>query len=308
MLGSSHTYTILTVAHATDYGLLELQARSLALYCPPQLVHEILIIENFDPGAAVDWRPTLLAAYGPLAPKVRFLGADTVCAMPQAVGGWWGQQAIKLAASRVVAAERYLILDAKNHCFRRLTRDFLETPDTGKPRLNGYGFEHHSLKDALIRTLGYYGIDATPFIPRFTRTSTPFLMLKSVAAEVVAYVEKREGKPFAEAFLDRKLTEFFAYSGYLQMRDKLQSTYSMDQPYCAQIWGYSANPTGCREAIARAVDPGGAPFLSVHRAALTEMNDEARRIVAEFWHTAKLFKSVEAGISFSKSPNAGLKG
>jgi hypothetical protein len=289
---SRHRYAFITVAHAADFGLLALQARSMACFCPLDLVHEILIVENFDAGAAMDWRGELLAAYGPLAPVVWFVDAATIAPMEARHGGWWRQQVLKLTAARVVTAERYLVLDAKNHLFRPLTRDFLETP-AGQPRLNGYGFEKHSLKDALIRTLGYFSIDATPFIAHFTRTSTPFLMLTAVALEIVAYVEAREHRPFAEAFLDRRLTEFFLYAAYLQSRGLLASTYSMSQPFCAQIWEYSATEAGVREALGRAAEPKGGPFLAVHPRALHVMGEPARGLLAAFWQAAGLFATIQ---------------
>lgn len=295
-------YTFVTVAHATDRGLLTLQARSMALYCPPDLVHEILIIENFDPGAAVDWRPSLAAEYGKLAERLRFVDGDAVCQIEGHHAGWWKQQVLKLAAVRAVTSPRYLVLDAKNHLFRPLDLAFLQAED-GRPKLNGYGFEHHSLKDALIRTLAYFGVDAAPFIPHFTRTSTPYLMLSEVCRDLIRYVEQREGGPFAEAFLARRLTEFFAYAGYLQAQGRLQSTYAMTQPYCAQIWGFSSGLHGVRDALSKAADPKGGPFLAVHRLALLEMEMPARRLLAAFWQAAGLFPSIDAGVRFSVDPN-----
>jgi len=284
-------YAFVTIAHAVDFGLLELQARSMAKYCPRHLVHEILIVENFDPGAAVDWRYPLLHAYGRLAGMVRFIDPLTIAPPMEQHGGWWRQQVLKIAVAKVVTAERYLVLDAKNHLFRPLDVGFLEGPD-GRPKLNGYGFEKHSLKDALIRTLGYFDIEAAPFIAHFTRTSTPYLMLPEVCREIIAYVEKRDGKPFAEIFFDKRLTEFFLYAGYLQSQGRLQSTYDMSQPYCAQIWGFSASEDGVREALGRAAQAGAGPFLAVHRDALKLMARPARRLLAEFWCASGLFASL----------------
>lgn len=295
-------YTFLTVAHAADRGLLTLQARSMALYCPLDLVHEILIVENFDAGAEAHWRHRLLEAYGPLAKRVQFVASADVCAIAPRHGGWWRQQVLKLCAARVIASPRYLVLDAKNHLFRPLTRDFLETHD-GRPKLNGYGFENHSLKDALIRTLTYLEVDPAPFVPHFTRTSTPFLMLTDVSRKLVAYVEERERKPFAEAFLELRLTEFFLYSGYLERCGLLSASYEMSQPFCAQIWGHSASLDGVREALGKASEPKGGPFLAVHRLALEAMEMPARRTLGAFWAKAGLFPLVSAGIAATTDPN-----
>jgi hypothetical protein len=295
-------YTILTVAHAIDRGLLSLQARSMALYCPLDLVHEVLIIENFDEGEEADWRPGLVVDYGPLASRVRFVPAGEVSHINARHQGWWKQQVLKIAAAEVISSPRYLVLDAKNHLFRPLDRGFLENRQ-GKPLLNGYGFEKHSLRDALIRTLTYLNVDPAPFIPRFTRTSTPFLMLTDVSREIVAYIEGREDRPFADAFLDRRLTEFFLYAGYLQSRGLLDAAYDMSQPYCAQVWAHSAGLHGVREALGKAANPQGGPFLSVHRGALIDMDTSTRKLLAGFWFAAGLFRSLEAGVRFSHDPN-----
>lgn len=275
----------------------------MALYCPARLVDEVLIIENFDAGAAVDWRAGLLSDYGVLADRVRFIAADAVVAIDARHGGWWRQQLLKICAAKVITASRYLVLDAKNHLFRPLELTFLEAQD-GRPKLNGYGFERHSLRDALIRTLAYLGVDATPFIPHFTRTSTPYLMLREVSCDIIKYVEAREGAAFAEVFLSRRLTEFFLYAGFLQSQGRLQSTYAMTQPFCAQIWGFSSGLEGVREALAKAREAKGGPFLAVHRLALAEMELPARSLLAAFWQEAGLFPTVAAGIAFSIDPNA----
>jgi hypothetical protein len=296
-------YTFVTVSHAVDYGLLKLQARSMGLYCPPSLVHEILIVENFDPGASMNWRPAILAEYGPLAGLVRFVVGNDIAPMPASSPGWWKQQALKISVSNVVTSERYVVLDAKNQLVQPLTAGFLETA-SGQPRLNGYSFVDHPLKDALIRTLGYLAVDPTPHIQKFTRTSTPFTMLTARSKEIVAYVEAREGKAFGQAFLDNKLTEFFLFSGFLQLQGALQTTYDMTQPHCAQIWGFSGTEAGCQDVITRASNPAGCPFIAVHRVALKEMDVLPRVMVCEFWCDRGLFATVEDSVRFSLTPNA----
>lgn len=296
------TYSILTVAHGVDHGLLTLQARSLALYCPADLVHEIVVIENFDAGQTLDWRKPLLLEYGRLASKVRFIPAAEVGPIPPGHGGWWVQQILKITAARVISSPRYLVLDAKNHLTRPLDLSFLETA-TGVPKLNGYGFEHHSLRDALIRALVYFEIEPEPFVRHFARTSTPYLMLTEVCRDLIRYVETREGVPFGEAFLGRRLTEFFLYAGFLQAQGRLQTTYSMTQPFCPQIWGFSSGLHGVNEALTKARDPASGPFLAVHRLALTEMQMPARAALADFWQEVKLFPTLQAGILFSLYPN-----
>ena len=250
------------------------------MFCPASLVNELLIVENFDDGAAIDWRQDLLEEYGSLAQAVRFVAAADIAEMPLSAGGWWRQQVCKIAVSRTVRSERYVVLNSKNLLMRGLTVDFLRST-TGKPRLNGSSFEKHPLRDALIRTLAYLGVDATPFIPHFARTSTPYTMLTSVARQIVETIEAQEGKPFGQVFLDNKLTEFFLYSGFLAKQGILWSTYDMTQPRCAQIWGHDAKNENLAQNVAqRGIAPDGCPFIAVHRRALIDFDVIPRVIIA----------------------------
>jgi hypothetical protein len=48
--GRESRYSFVTVAHAGDYGLLCLQARSMKRYIDRDLCREIIVIENPQPG------------------------------------------------------------------------------------------------------------------------------------------------------------------------------------------------------------------------------------------------------------------
>jgi hypothetical protein len=81
----------------------------------------------------------------------------------------------------------------------------------------------------------------------------------------------------------------------------LKSSYDFTQPHCAQIWEYTANETGCAEAVRKA-EKSGCPFLAVHRKAIGKMDGRGQTIVARFWHTHGLFPSVnDAACSFANS-------
>lgn len=295
-------YTFVTVAHGIDHGQLRLQAQSMALYCPVDLVASILIVENFDAGAAVDWQAGLIALYGPLGKLVSFVSAQDLAAMPLSIGGWWRQQSAKLAVASKVATDRYVVLDAKNQLVFPLTRAFLEASD-GRPKLNGYGFTDHPLRDALQRTLTYLDVDPGPAVASFSRTSTPFVMITAEAQAAQAFVEQKSGASFGQTFLDARLTEFFLYAGFLERTKRLRTLYDFSQPHCAQIWGHSADEASCAKAVAQVSVAGACPFLAVHRVALANMDVIPRVIVGEFWMQRGLFKSVQDAVRFTITPN-----
>jgi hypothetical protein len=297
---STRRYTFVTVAHAEDYGQLQLQAKSMALYAGLDLVKEIIVVENFVPGTEIDWRANLLTLYGPLASLVRFVTAPDD--MPQ-VAGWWRQQILKLRIAHEVHTDRYVALDAKNVMIAPLTRDFLEDPVSGRPLINGYSFLDHPLYDALERVLTYFRLDPVAYVSQFPRTSTPFTFLTAKVRELIAVIEAREERPLAHTIIDQQLTEFFLYSGYMISRGEMYRSYVMTQPHVAQIWGADANAAGVVEAIEK-FHRGKAPFMAVHRQALKRMNRNGRLALAFFLHLRGLFHSLEEAEAFLRDPNA----
>jgi hypothetical protein len=295
-------YTFVTVGYGAEAGLLRLQARSMRLFCPADLVDEIIIVDNSQPAASNRWRADLLQQYGNLAKLVRFIPSADLATMPVTADGWWTQQVLKIKVADVIRSERYVVLDAKNHLISKLRRDFLET-QTGVPRLNGHAYENKpQMLDFLKRTLSYFGVDPEPHLKWFTRTATPFTILVSEACDLMRTMEERECKPFSSALLERELTEFFLYAGFLESKGILKSSYDLTQPHCEHIWGETANEAGCVNAIRKA-EKKDCPFFSVHRKALANMDEKGRAAVAEFWCARGLFPSVKDAIRFLRDPN-----
>jgi hypothetical protein len=282
-------YTFVTVSHAIDYGLLLLQARSFRRHCPRDLVQQIIVVENFEPGHECDWRGPLLAEYGDLRSKVWFLRAREVAVMPRA-HGWWSQQVLKLAVSWKVGTDLYVILDTKNHLIASLGRDFLETPD-GKPRMSSHDYSSHAMLEDFERTLTYFGIDPARHVARFFPAFTPFVASTLQAHDTMLQVSSRARGPFADAFLSRGLTEFFAYGASVLASGKsLDSVYDWGQPKCPILWPSDVTPETCRAAVALA-DSGDLPFFGVHRGAIARLDDLSRHEIGELWCQRGLFDS-----------------
>ncbi|MFC7734383.1 DUF6492 family protein [Roseomonas sp. GCM10028921] len=126
--GDSMTLDFVTVAYGPDLPLLRLQARSLALYLDRDACGAILVIGN-DPRnrfLAAQFRETVLPAYGPLAPAVRYVDAAEVSdfsGIARAGQGWRRQQGLKLDVHRLVRTRGYVTLDCKNHLTRPTRAD-----------------------------------------------------------------------------------------------------------------------------------------------------------------------------------------
>lgn len=290
-------YSFVTIGFEGDAGLLCLQARSMRLYCPPELVEEIIIVDNGLKG----WRGNLLRQYGSLARFVRIVPAASIAVVPPGAGGWYTQQALKINVAEIIRSERYVVLDAKNHMIRQLRREFLETP-TGQPRISGHAYINHPMREYLERTLKYLGIDPQEHINWFTRTHPPFTILTDEARELIRHIEQKEGRPFASAFLDRDLSEFFLYSGFLASKETLRSIYHLEQPGGPEIWPEDASEKGCAEAIGRAARTE-CPFMTIHRKAIVKMDKGGQRLIADFWYSRGLFATANDGVRFLRDPN-----
>jgi hypothetical protein len=296
-------YTLVTVAHRGDYGLMRLQARSLDKYLDRNLVEEIIVIENPEPGRPTNWRRVLSNEYGGLTAQVRFIEARAIADVSQ-ISGWFSQQVLKLMSSKIVATEQYMILDGKNHLVHPLTRDSVETP-SGLLRTYLMSYETHPMKPFLINTLEYFELDPVQHLSAFMPTTTPFTLPTARARELVRYVEEREQQPFPSAFVydGYKRSEFFMFAAYLlSLGSSLGDIYSFSALRSPAIWPES-RPEDCLQAIVTS-EKHALPFFAVHRRVFEKLTDATRRDIAAFWYRRGLFDSMEAPLAFLMNPTA----
>ena len=295
-------YTFVTVAYRDDHGLLRLQAQSMAMYLAREFVAEIVVIENPRPGQPTDWRDLLLQDYGSLAPKVRFVRARELADIPGKVSGWFSQQILKLMASRIVTTDHYVVLDGKNHLVYPLARNFFETP-SGLLRSYLMSYEAHPMKEYLINTLEYFGLDPRHHVGAFMPTTTPFALPTGLVRELVQHVETREQRRFPDAFLydGYKRSEFFLLCAYILATGRsFEHFYDLSGAKCPTIWPES-NAEDCLEAITSS-ERGACPFFAVHRRAFPTFDGETLLALAAYWVRRGLFNSVEAPLRFLSSP------
>jgi hypothetical protein len=277
-------YAFATVAFEGDLELMDRQARSMGLYADPDLIDEILIIDNFADGARpAGWCERTRDLYGPIADKVSFVPGREVCDLGQA-RGWVTQQALKLAISRLINVDRFVILDAKTYATRPLTRDFFEKPD-GIARINGYAYDRHPLLDRLQNTRAYMGLPPIEPGRRFVRTSPPFVMHTQIARHLAKFIEAESAGSIADEMQRANVTEFFLYGSLLETCGVLESVYAWDQPFTPDLWEWSGKQDDLvAEAIAKANDPARfGPFMTVHRGALAVMSDTGKAMLEAFW-------------------------
>jgi len=192
------------------------------------------------------------------------------------------QQVLKLRVADLISTPTYVVLDAKNHLVRPTGLSSFVAPD-GRPRANFYHYDAHPLRTSLERVLDYFGLERESHLARFTSTATPFILVTIVCRRLVADLEAREAKPFAELFVNRGFTEFFLYSAWLESTgttlDVLYDDSGIPNP---AVWPRGRGQAG----VARVLDAASSPtthFLSIHRTALARMGRSATDLLIAFW-------------------------
>jgi hypothetical protein len=289
--------TFVSVVFEAEYLLLQLQARSMSRYLRPELVGDIFVIDNSARVMPEAVRSRLLENYGVLSEIVQVLRPDEICEVPGTIG-WRSQQVLKLAVARLVRTERYVVLDAKNHLVRPLERSLFEAPD-GRARVNAHSYEHHPFRPALERTFGYFGADPGEHVGQFTATVTPFVLDREVVGAMVRDIEIIAGRPFAQEFVDKELTEFLLYSVWLVARcgERLTDHFELQRVPHPTVWPRAAHAAGVAAQIDQS-HHGAGPFFSVHRRALARLDADGRELLAEFWASADHFESPGEALRF----------
>lgn len=293
---NAQRYTFVTVVFEDEYELLALQARSMRLYCPPQLFNSIIVIDNSQEPISSPAKGRLIDEYGDLKDSVTLVPAQDVVKLPRA-NGWVTQQILKLAAAHFIHTERYVVLDAKNHFVRELEREFLEAPD-GRARTKMGDYKFHPLRQELVRILSYFALRPDSYLDAFPPTAPPFVMYTEVVRKLMRQVAEHEKMPFEKAFVELRFVEFFLYMGYiLHSYGNLSDLYDFHYVSCPIIWERNADEQGCIEAITRATKQQS-PVFALHRTAITKLSKRSRDSIADFWYRCGLFVSKESADFF----------
>ena len=298
--------TLVTVAHAGELPLLVLQARSLARNMRAADVAAIHIYVNDRDEAAVIARiRAMVADYGPLADRVRVMGAaEAFGPGPQPSGprawayalaarhprlqlmnrggwngndGWRVQQAFKLAAGRNVPSRFTVFLDTKNILVRPLSANDFVAPDG---RARSWFLPHEGRTPQwLVNSRRALGLPPRPFAPEITCFVTPFAMETSLLREVLDHLEARNG-PVQNFFAFRlnNATEFMVINAFCNaFRGGVRRVFADGLVRSYTVWG---DPALLESVLAEAVAEEAA-CLGLHRMAVRRMAPRHHAIVTQ---------------------------
>jgi hypothetical protein len=277
--------SVVTVVFERERSMLALQARSLDRYGTD--VQRVFVVDNTKAGLSRTEADQVRGSFGGLADRVVVVASDDLAAVPP-TDGWRRQQVLKLAASRMVETSHYLVLDAKSHLVRPLTAGSVVAPD-GRARVNRMPFRQHALREALERSLRFYGLPVETYLDGYSATVPPFVLETEAVESMLTELVARSESPFPSAFLAADLTEFFAYTAFRLARgEALDDVYDFHQVPNPVIWARFAADDGVQRAVAAAT-AGPAPFFAIHRTAIARLSNTAVGLIAHLWAGCELF-------------------
>jgi len=266
-------YTFVTVIYEDDYPAMTLQACTMDMFLPREMVERIIIIDNSSEENLFNI-DTVLPHYGSLDACVTVIRRRDLT--PIEIAGWQIQQLLKLEVAKRISTERYVVLDAKNHLCYPVPSDFFERPDgTLKTFLENYTL--HPMRKTLENVLSFWALDPK-LIAAYPPTHTPFCFERQKVLEMFNFIE-RKGRRFSSVFLEEGLTEFFTYSGYL-IKTGVRIDYQATKT--GGVWDTDSGDEDVRRQL-RYNRAQRRPFFSVHRNAIPLLSVTAKRLLLDFW-------------------------
>jgi hypothetical protein len=310
---------LVTVVFADEIALLRLQARSIARFLDPAGIGAVIVIVNYRNEAACAARVhEILPDYGAFAGRVEILLPDDLFRLRPArfrargpwararaaftasrwrypfgvKGGWRGnrgwavQQALKLAVARHGAGSHVLILDAKNHFIRPVSRaTFVADDGRALARLGVPSPKHVKWNAVSFRLLGLTPPGPGELAPP---TLTPFVVRRADLLASLEAVEARVGP--VETFFARKRgaeSEFALIHAAVAGRPGgVEAAFAPGLPPAANL-RHNKDDAAVDRLLAL-VEGGGADVLSVHRTRLGGLSPDQLARLRAIWTSAGL--------------------
>jgi hypothetical protein len=289
-----------TIVCVKDYHFWTLQARSFARFVPNDIIGKICVAVNEDDPANSALVHAHVRAhlgdYGPHVSKVHALDRVAFFDRIPNTTGWRAQQAIKIRSYRAMSAGQAVILDAKNHFIRPITRGDFLAPD-GRPltRLRMRPPTHPQYK-WLVSSLKLLGLDPALADQPSPPTTTPYPLQVQTLAELDALLSERHGG-VETIFESRELaaSEFLLIYAYVLLRhgDPLRY-YSPGLPDAVTLFNRWPEENDALRALVAAAEAGLAPFFAVHHGRKGRLDQDISNRIADFWHRLGLADREEA--------------
>ncbi len=280
------------VSFLGDLPLLRLQARSFALFHAPDDIGRIIVVNNDNdpPAFAQRFEAEVRPLYAALAGKVEVVPADDL--LPGITGsrrGWRRQQALKLAACRLVTAPVSIAIDSKNHLIRPAGKALYQTAEG---RLIVPGRKRWSVPDACLT---YFGVAPEAWPAEVANIVTPYPLVTRLVLSLLEELERR-GEDLATLFETKgEFFEFALYHAWLVAQGE-DGLYDLQAPVIATGFWPHKFPDPERP-LRRLVAQTGLPhvhWLAIHRKARA-LPPSLRDVIIGLWQGFGLTESTEEG-------------
>ncbi len=277
------------VAFLGELKLLQLQARSLRLYADADLIKNIHILVHDRHPEIFLWQflQRVLPEYGALANKINFVDTRILFGVQVPRDGWWGQQAAKLLAARVVSADCYLVLDCKNHLIRSLNHESI-FDQNGRMKMPMVAI-HEPYRERYNAAREFFGLATSDESAKTLPTVTPFLFKTTFVLELLQYVEKKESCTFYNFFMRKVCTEFYLYIAFLAASNRpIDSSYSQCKAIKATLFEEAVHNESMQHQIQKMVQNDSVYSFGVHRRAAAIATPEFIEVVSQIWQQFSL--------------------
>lgn len=264
---------IVTVVFEPELAQLQLQARSIDLYCRGIGVRNIYVVINDADSVAQQIDPTW---WGVFAPQVLIV-PRTVFSTEFSSNGWVSQQALKILTASVSHNVWSMILDAKTIFVRDLDPQEL-TDSQGRMRV-GHMPVYPVFEPARQIVNDFYKIDLDC---QLGPGGVPFFFHNDTIRLMIAEAAFRARQSFPQWFQAQgRLTEFVLYSGFLKHRFG-----SFDAFYSSDNAVFPCNV--CHSEVERfdhklvEMTQPGTSTVSIHRDAWSQLSAEQQQQYRDF--------------------------
>lgn len=299
-----------TVVYAPEIELLRLQARSFARFMDAEGVGAIVLIVNevepADCVAALEDR--VLPEYGGYAERVRILSVADFPPTRHNPRGWRRQQSLKLLVARVLEADRYVVLDAKNHFVKPSDVSRFVTPD-GRLRSFKAQMRRASLRGFFENSVSYFGLDPEELLDATMPATTPYGLHRSIVCDLLDRIEHDEGVGFGDFFHapGRDATEFFLYFGYLNtLGVPLDELYEFGgRPAVTLFSRFPETEEQLAEVIGK-VQRRGVMMFGLHKNRVLSVNEHFTNVICDLWTDVGLFEDRAAANAYFAALRASI--
>lgn len=287
------------VFYENEVDTLGVLAKSIELYCETSLVDKVYFINNtVDPVAGRKaFDKEVLPFFDKFKNNIRLIDADKLgIDLTKGANPYLSQQALKLSIATMSDKSHYLVLDAKCHFIRELSRKDLFTEDD-KP------VSHHQVhggyvKACLKEACNYFDVDVDlekPALP----TVPPYLMITTIVRDLLTEIEKREGAGIYNLIAkNEKLAEFLIYFAYLTYLGGHEKFYSIGtKPYATLFTKWPESDKDISRVL-NSTSNDSVWMFSIRAKRFAQLKNNEIDFIANLWVERGLFNDVAVAKDF----------